>query len=58
VAHSTVEKRARVTSDKDHGIVPLMVAQYVFIGALLYLFPKATLWLFLAWAVMSHFRRC
>lgn len=56
-AHSTVEKRDRVTSNKDYGIVPLMVAQYLFIGALLYLFPKAAIWLFLAWAMLLHFRR-
>jgi hypothetical protein len=52
-----VAKRARVTSDKDYGIVLLMIAQYLFVGALLYLFPKAAIWLFLAWAMLSHFRR-
>lgn len=56
-AHNTVAKRARVTSEKDYGSVLLMVAQYLFIGALLYLFPKAALWLFLAWAMLLHFRR-
>lgn len=46
-----------MTWDKDYGIVLLMVAQYLFIGALLYLFPKAALWILLAWAMLLHFRR-
>ena len=56
-AHSVLRERGCVTSKRNNGILERMVAQYLLIGTLLYLFPKAGVWLAIAWAVLLYVKQ-